>query len=97
MVRTTAKVLIAVSLVTTQTACAGLVGEPLFVGEEEGRFLLSTDRAGMQAFSDALTGIAQVGKDSPDKEGAYWLKRRDDNAVQIKRFEFRTRATGGQK
>lgn len=76
------KKLLLIGLIASQTACAGLFGESLFVGEDEGRFLLSADRAGMQEFGRAVAGVAQVAKDSPDVQGAYWTQQRDETEVK---------------
>lgn len=91
MKQTTIKILVAATVATSQTACSSMVGESLFVGDDEGRFLLATDAAGMQAFGDALGGIAQISKDSPDVKGAYWAKRENDNQVRALKWGFKTR------
>jgi hypothetical protein len=56
-----------------------MVGESLFVGDDEGRFLLSSDAEGLRAFGDTLNGLVTEGKASPDIEGAYWKSRNENN------------------
>jgi hypothetical protein len=83
------KALVAISLITSQTACSSLVGENLFTGEEEGRFLLSADAAGIRAFSDGLNGLVTTGKASPDTKDAYWQRRESGDRVRALKWQFR--------
>lgn len=71
------------------TGCASLVGESMFVGEEEGRFLLSADRAGLQEFGKALNGLVTTGKASPDVRDAYWENQARETDVKALRFRIR--------
>lgn len=66
----------------TQTACSSLVGESLFVGEDEGRFLISADRAGLEAWSDGMNGILTNGRISPDLESPHWQLRKQQTTAR---------------
>jgi len=59
-------------LVVAASGCSFTGGEALFAGEDEGRFLLSADRAGMEAFGEALNGI----KNPAGQDQVYWDTRK---------------------
>ena len=85
--KTTLATLLLISVSTT--ACAGLVGESMFTGEEEGRLLLSTDRAGLEAFGDMVTGLVTTGKATPDGDDAHHELRREQNKTKALKFSIR--------
>lgn len=74
------------------TGCASQFGESMFVGEDEGRFLLSTDAAGMYAFGDSLHAIITEGKASPDIKSAAWQNA--DARVEVKKFRIMSAKAG---
>lgn len=84
-----------VVVATTQTGCAGLMGENMFVGDDEGRFLLSADAAGLRAWNDGLNGIITNTKESPDSKSAHWELREQQTGVRA--LKFRVRKSGGAK
>ena len=79
------KLIVLTVVLVQSTGCAGLVGESMFSGDEEGRFLLSTDRAGMEAFSDALSGLVTTGKSAPNMADSYWQTR--ETAIKTRAFK----------
>lgn len=85
------RILIACSLIATQTGCASLVGESMFTGEDEGRFLLSADAEGIRAFSDGLNGLVTTGKATPDTKDAYWQRRDSGDQVKALKWQFKTK------
>jgi hypothetical protein len=80
------KLVLAVGIVSLTTGCAGLIGENMFTGQDEGRFLLSSDAEGLRAFGDSLTGLITEGKASPDIKSAYWQNA--DARVEVKKFRI---------
>ena len=79
--------------------CTGLVGQSLFTGEGEGRFLLSTDAEGMRAFNDGLNGLVTTGKASPDTQDAYWRERENQTKTggQVKVLRFKAMKGGSNE
>ena len=88
---------IAVILVVaaTQTGCSSLVGESLFTGEDEGRFLISADAEGLRAWNDGLNGIITNTKEPEGQKSAHWQLREQETGV--KALKFRVRKAGGAK
>lgn len=64
------------------TGCSSLVGESMFTGKDEGRFLLSADAEGIRAFGDAMNGLVVTGKAAPNVSDSYWNHR--DNVVRFR-------------
>jgi hypothetical protein len=83
-------------LIISQTACTSLTGEGLFVGEDEGRFLLSADRAGMEAFGDSLNGVISNSRIDPNTESAHWQLRKEQTRARLFRVQKPKSAKGGQ-
>lgn len=74
------------------TGCASQFGESMFVGEDEGRFLLSADAAGMYAFGDSLHALVTEAKASPDVKSAAWQNA--DARVEVRKFRIMSRSSG---
>ena len=83
------KIVVGLAVVMSQTACASLVGESLFTGQDEGRFLLSTDAEGMRAWSDSLNGIITNTKEPEGQKSAHWQLREQETAVKVMRFNVK--------
>lgn len=74
-------------IIAGTTGCSSLVGESMFTGDDEGRFLLSADRAGLQEFGKALNGLVVTGKASPDMQDAYFNNQQAETQVKMFRFK----------
>lgn len=64
-------VLIGILTASMGTGCAGIAGQSLFMGEDEGRVLVDTDRAGLEALFQGLNGLVVTGKSAPNMRDAY--------------------------
>lgn len=81
------KLIVVSALVAVSTGCSSLVGESMFVGDDEGRFLLSADRAGLQEFGKALNGLVVTGKATPDVQDSYFQNQQAETQVKMFRFK----------
>ena len=68
--------------------CTFMGGEALSTSDEEGRLLLSTDRAGLEAFGDLMTGLVTTGKASPDQDTAHHQLRKEQNQTKAIKLTF---------
>lgn len=65
--------------------CTAIGMESLFVGEDEGRFLISADRAGLDAFGKAMNGLVVTGKAKKNQPDAYFSHM--DKVVTFRAFK----------
>lgn len=62
--------------------CAAVGMESLFTSEEEGRFFLSADKSGIEAFGRAMNGLVTTGKAKRNVEDSYW--KHQNNVVTFR-------------
>lgn len=77
-------ILIAVMCSGMATGCSTITGQSLFTDSDEGRLLLDTDRAGLEAWFQGLNGLVTTGKSAPNIKDAYW----DTQETNIKTRTF---------
>lgn len=81
----------------SQTACSGLLAESMFVGDDEGRLLLSTDAEGLRAFADMQNGLVVTGKATADEDTAYHENRRHQEEQRTLRVRLPRFASAKKK
>lgn len=79
------KIAIGVTLGLTMSACSFQGMEGAFVGDDEGRILISSDSEGMRAFGDVLNGMITNGKASADSKSAHYELREYQENEKTKR------------
>jgi hypothetical protein len=89
IMKTKTKLVSAVVLIATQTGCASLMGENMFVGQDEGRLLLSADAEGLRAWNDGVVGLVTEARNNPEQKSSYWQNRSEQNTVKMLRFKKR--------
>lgn len=79
------KLAIGVTLCLTMSACSMQSLEGAFVGDDEGRILISSDAEGMRAFGDVLNGMITNGKQTPDTKSSHYELREYQENEKTKR------------
>lgn len=82
---TMTKIAIGVTLSLTMSACSLQSMEGAFVGDDEGRILISSDAEGMRAFGDVLNGMITNGKATADSKSSHYALREYQEQEKTKR------------
>lgn len=72
---TLAFILLGSSIITLSTGCSMVGGEGLFTSENQGRFTLSADSAGLKEWGKAMNGLVVTGKALPGETDSYWTNQ----------------------
>lgn len=73
----------------SSSACTGMMSSPYQSEDQKSSLYLQADSEALKSFFEGVAGVAQVSKDSPDKQGAYWVQRNTDTTRRAIRWGYR--------
>lgn len=74
------------------TGCSGVASTDWFAADEQGRVLIATDRSGMEALNDLVSGLVINGKASADTKDTPSIQlRREQNQIRALKFQSKSK------